>query len=369
MPPPAFGLQQISFDTLPGWRGDDLTAALPAWQASCRRLLAMPSERPVGPQGVAGTVAAWTDVCQAILAAAPTDGEALRALIEARLVPHLVHAGTETTGIFTGYFEPELRAARTPGGTYTVPLYAVPDDRVTVDLGDFDPSLGRRSLVGRLDAGKLVPYHPRGAIDAGAIEGVANAIFWVEDALDAFILHIQGSGQVILPDGSTTRVGFAGHNGYGYTSVGSWLMDQGELAPGTASFDNIRHWLEENPDRAADLLAVNQRYIFFREVIGDGPLGAGGLVLTPGRSLAIDPAFLPLDIPLWLDTEHPLPARGRLQRLMLAQDTGGAITGAIRGDFYWGTGRDALAVAGRMKSEGSYYLLLPRALATRLAAR
>jgi len=368
-PPPAFSLRQVSFDTLPGWRGDDLAAALPAWRASCARLANLPPDRPMGPAGIAGTVAAWSPVCEAVLAVPAGDGDALRAAIEANLVPHAVRAGNETTGIFTGYFEPELRAARVPGGPYTVPIYAVPKDRVTIDLGAFDAALKGRRLVGRVDGGKLVPYNPRGEIDAGAIADVADAIFWVEDPLDAFILHIQGSGRVILPDGTASRVGYAGNNGYGYTSIGRWLMDNGELARGTASFDNIRRWLETNPRRAADLLAVNQRYIFFREIDGDGPIGAGGLVLTPGRSLAVDPAFLPLDVPIWLDAEHPLPDQGRLQRLMLAQDTGNAITGAIRGDFYWGTGRQALAVAGRMRSQGSYYLLLPRLLATRLAER
>ena len=369
MPPPIFSLHQTTFDQLPGWRDDDLTAALPAWQASCGRLAALPPERPMGAEQIGGTVAAWADVCDAVLSADPGDSDAFRALIEANLVPHAVRAGTETTGIFTGYFEPELQAARTPDDNYKVPLYALPDDRVTVDLGDFDTALDGRRLIGRIDGGQLVPYRARGEIDAGAIAGVAEAIFWVEDPLDAFILHIQGSGVVILPDGSTSRVGYAGHNGYGYTSIGRWLMAHDELAPGTASFDNIRQWLENNPDRAAELLAVNQRYIFFREVEGAGPIGAGGLVLTPGRSLAIDPAFLPLDVPLWLDAEHPLPDQGRLQRLMVSQDTGSAITGAIRGDFYWGTGRDALAVAGRMRSEGSYYLLLPRRLAPRIAQR
>ncbi len=368
-PPPIFSLQPTTFDLLPGWRDDDLSAVLPAWAASCARLAALPADRPMGPDGIAGTVAAWRNVCDAVLAAEPGDGEAFRTVIEANLVPHEVRYGAETTGIFTGYFEPELRGARQPDDVYTVPLYGLPNDRVTVDLGAFDTDLDGRKLIGRIDDGKLVPYRERGEIDAGAIDGVARAIFWVEDPLDAFILHIQGSGVIILPDGATTRVGYAGNNGFGYTSIGRWLMANGELAQGTASFTNIRKWLETNPNRAAELLAVNQRYIFFREVVGAGPLGASGLVLTPGRSLAVDPAFLPLDVPLWLDAEHPLPDQGRLQRLMVAQDTGSAITGAIRGDFYWGTGRDALAVAGRMRSEGSYYLLLPRGLTARLAQR
>ena len=195
-------------------------------------------------------------------------------------------------------------------------------------------------------------------------------LLWMADPLEAFILHIQGSGIIQLPDGETIRVGFANHNGFDYVSVGKWLIAEGELPPDQADFDDIRDWLGRNPDRAADILAINNRYIFFRELSGEGPIGAGGEVLTAERSLAVDASLLPLGVPIWLDAEHPDPARARLQRLMMAQDSGNAIRGAVRGDFYWGTGDSALALAGRMKSKGRYYVLLPRSLdLTNVAAR
>jgi membrane-bound lytic murein transglycosylase A len=274
-------------------------------------------------------------------------------------------AGPEngSDGLFTGYYEPELRGAKTRGGAYQVPLYSVPSNRVTVDLGAFDPELKGKRIIGRLEGSRLRPYYARADIENGALSNQAAELVWLDDALDAFILHVQGSGFVSLPNGGSMRVGFAGHNGRKYNSIGRALIERGELEKGRASWQHIRNWLEINHERAAEVFAVNPRYIFFREIDGDGPVGAVGVVLTPGRSLAIDPSFVPLDVPLWLDAEHPVPGNGRLQRLVLTQDTGGAIKGPVRGDVFWGTGKDALAIAGRMRSRGAYYLLLPRSVA------
>jgi membrane-bound lytic murein transglycosylase A len=192
-------------------------------------------------------------------------------------------------------------------------------------------------------------------------------LLWVDDLIDAFVLHVQGSGRVILADGSVVRVGFAGHNGLGYRSIGRALIERGVLQPGGASWNDIRNWIEQNPDQAADLLAVNERFIFFRELTGDGPIGAAGVALTPGRSLAVDKRFVPYGLPIWLDTNWPNDLARPLRRLMVAQDTGAAIRGPIRGDFFWGYGPDALAFAGKMKSRGRYFLLLPRTAAARMA--
>ena len=201
--------------------------------------------------------------------------------------------------------------------------------------------------------------HERATIDAGALAGQGAELLWLADTLDAFILHVQGSGKVVLPDGEAVRVGFAGHNGHGYASIGRALIEAGERTPGQATWDGIRAWLVANPERRNAVLGINPRYIFFREITGDGPIGA---TLTPGRSLAIDRQWLPLGIPIWLDAEHPLPDQDRLQRLMIAQDTGSAINGPVRGDFYWGSGAAALKFAGRMRSRGGYFVLLPHGL-------
>ena len=360
-PPTKLYLSPIAVADLPGWTSDDHGEALPAWRRTCARLENMPDDRTLGPEGIGGTVAAWRPICAALPAL--DGGGALREMLERELVAYKAEPGDGSDGLFTGYYEPELRGARTRGGAYQVPLYRVPSDRVTVDLGAFDPALKGKRIVGRIDGSHLRPYYARADIDDGALANQAAELVWLDDTLDAFILHVQGSGFVSLPDGDSMRIGFAGHNGRKYNSIGRALIERGELEQGRASWQHIRDWLDANRDRAAEIFAVNPRYIFFRELDGDGPVGAVGVVLTPGRSLAIDPAFMPLDVPLWLDADHPIPGEGRLQRLMLTQDTGGAIKGPVRGDVFWGTGEDALAIAGHMRSKGGYYLLLPKSVA------
>lgn len=364
----AVTLEPVQFSALAGWNEDDMAAALPAWRGSCVRLLSRPATENVGPQGLGGTVDAWRAICDRVLALSDDDG-AMRAFVEDALQPYRVVGQGGATGLFTGYFEPRLRGSRERSGPYQVPLFALPRDHVTVDLGRFDTELAGRRIVGRVEGGRLRPYDTRGDIATGGLADRAAVLYWVDDTLDAFVLHIQGSGQIVLPDGEVRRVGFAAHNGFAYRSVGRWLIEQQELAAHEASFAGIRRWLEANPGRAADTLAVNQRYIFFREIDGDGPIGAGDVVLTAGRSLAVDRSLLPLHVPMWLDAEAPGGQEGRLRRLMVAQDTGGAITGPVRGDVYWGTGESALAVAGRMRSAGSYYVLLPRSLAPPVVAQ
>ena len=360
--PAAVTLTPIDIAALPGWQSDDLAQALPAWRLSCGKILERSPDAALGPDGIAGTAGAWQPLCREILLL-PAEDAAVRRFLVGNFTALRVAADTADSGLFTGYYEPELRGSRVPGDPYTVPLYRIPPDHVNVNLGRFDPELAGRNVVGRVVDGQLVPYRPRAEIDGGALAGAGNELIWVDDTLDMFILHIQGSGVIVLPDGTRQRVGYAGNNGHRYASVGRWLIDSKELKPNEASWQGIRKWMEKNPARVPALLAVNPRYIFFREIEGDGPIGAAGVALTPGRSLAVDLRYLPLDVPLWLDAAHPDRDAPRLQRLMLAQDTGSAIRGVVRGDFYWGSGEPALAKAGRMKSEGGYYMLLPRALA------
>jgi membrane-bound lytic murein transglycosylase A len=360
LPPSAARYTPAPVAALPGWNDDALAEALPAWQRSCARIAALPAERALGP--MAGTAGDWRTVC-AVLDRV-TDPAAFRGFVTENFIALRVEedADTQGAGLFTGYFEPVVAASRARAPTYTVPIYAVPDDHVAVRLETFDPDLRGRNIVGRVEGGRLVPYRVRGEIEAGALDGAAEVLFWARDPLDVFILQVQGSGIVALPDGTRTRIGFAAHNGHDYGSVGRHLLATGELRPGRAGWEDIRSWLEANPDRAGDTLAVNRRFIFFRETGGEGPHGAGGVVLTPKRSLAVDPRFVPLNVPVWLDAESP-GGGPRLQRLMLAQDTGNAIKGVVRGDFYWGTGRAALDRAGRMKSAGRYWILVPKFLA------
>jgi membrane-bound lytic murein transglycosylase A len=358
-PPAAAHYQAVPVAELPGWDGDAMGDALPALRGSCERIAALPAARLMGP--MAGTAGDWQPLC-AVLPQI-VDGSTLRKFIELNFVALRVRdTANGDTGLITGYFEPVVEAARDRAPTYAEPIYAVPRDHVTVPLGDFDPALKGRAVIGRVEAGRLVPYRDRGEIHGGALAGHADVLFWARDPLDVFILQVQGSGIVTLPDGTRTRIGFAGHNGHDYVSVGRHLLATGALPDGRAGWEDIRAWLEANPDRARDILAVNRRFIFFRETGGEGPFGAAGVVLTPGRSLAVDPGFVPLNAPVWLDAENPVGG-DRLRRLMFAQDTGNAIRGVVRGDYYWGTGRAALASAGRMKSAGKYWILVPKTIA------
>ena len=357
-------LTETSYADLPGWNADTLWQALPALRRSCGRLLGQPDNRPVGPDRLAGTVGDWRRPCIALARSSEGDGAALRATLEAEFTPFQVVGAGTTEGLFTGYYEAELRGALRPGGAYRWPLFGLPKDLISVDLSQFRADLDGERIYGRVRDRRLVPYFNRAEIDSGVLAERGLELLWVDDPVDAFFLHIQGSGRVKLPDGSTIRVGFAGSNGLPFFPIGRALIDEGKVSRDRASMQEIRKWLRGNPQKAAAMMRRNTRYIFFRKIDGEGPVGAQGVALTAGRSLAVDPSFIPLGAPIWLDTTWPASDRP-LRRLMVAQDTGSAIKGAVRGDFYWGTGEAALAEAGRMRQRGAYYLLLPNTVAER----
>ncbi len=365
-PPRPAGMVLLETDiaSLAGWNEDAVAEALPALLKSCRALMAQPAERPVGPRGLAGTVADWREPCAALDSLAPEDDAALRSVLRSNFVPFAVTDAGADQGLFTGYYEAELRAAAAPIDGFRWPLYKRPEDLVRVNLGRFRADLEGEQIYGRVRGGALVPYHSRQEIDGGALDDRDLELLWVDDPVDSFFLHIQGSGRARLPDGSTIRVGFAGTNGLPFTGIGRVLLDEGLIPRDRASMQSIRDWLRANPDKAREMMQRNARYIFFRTIDGEGPIGSQGVALTAGRSLAIDPALLPLGAPIWLDTTWPGEDRP-LRRLMVAQDTGGAIKGPVRGDVFWGTGEAALEVAGGMKETGRYYLFLPAAVAER----
>jgi membrane-bound lytic murein transglycosylase A len=370
-PAPQLTLARAEFARLPGWSDDDQAAALPALLKSCQRLGKQPADKPVGPDGLAGTVRDWQPLCAAAERLPAGDAAAARRFFEDAFVPFAVGNGDERDGLFTGYYEPELDGAKTPDARHRVPLYKRPDDLVTVDLGDFRADLQGESIAGRVIDGKLKPYYTYEEIDKGALAGRGLELAWVADSVDAFFLHIQGSGLIRFADGSIMRVGYAAKNGRPFLAIGKALVEDGEIPQGQASMQTIRDWLKAHPDRAPSVMYLNRSYIFYRPIDGDGPIGAQGVALTPGRSLAVDSKLLPLGVPLWLDTTWPAdtPEAGQpLRRLMVAQDTGGAIRGAVRGDIFFGTGEPALDYAGRMRQTGRYYLLLPRAVAERRAS-
>lgn len=360
-------LSPASFDDLPGWRDDRLSETLPAFERSCARLDDQPETRAVGPGGggLAGTVADWKPVCAALGALPAGDDDAARAAFETLFAPFKALNNNHETGLFTGYYEAELKGAMFPGEDYGAPIYALPPDLVTVDLKHFRADLAGERLVGRVEEGRLVPYLTRKEIDNGAFDGKNLELLWSNDPVDVFFLQVQGSGRVRMPDGSERRIGYAGNNGYDFFGIGRALIKEGKVPRDQASMQGIRAWLRAHPEEGKEVMQRNERFIFFRWIEGEGPIGAQGVALTPGRSLAVDPAFLPLGVPLFLDTTWPGNEGRPLRRLLVAQDVGGAIKGPLRGDFFWGSGEPALEQAGRMKQKGRLFLLLPKSVAER----
>ena len=360
-------MKPVAFDDLPGWKADDPTAALVAFRQGCQRWAKQAPDKGIGGQGgFAGTVQDWSSTCAA---AARTTGtpEAARSFFTANLTPFAVTDGGNPDGLFTGYYEPLLHGARAPDASNRYPLYRRPPELVSVDLGQFDPELQGRRIGGRVEKGRLVPFPDRAAIDRGALADRELELLWVDDPVERFFLEIQGSGQVRLPDSSLVRVGYADQNGRPYRAIGKDLIEQGAVPREQISMQTIKDWLRSHPDQAPAMMAKNPSYVFFTELPdlaqASGPLGAQGIPLTPGRSLAVDRKYLPLGAPLWLDTTAPYADGERpLQRLMVAQDTGGALRGPVRGDVFWGAGPAAEHLAGHMKSPGRLFILLPRGL-------
>ena len=360
--PEMVDLAPVGFDRLPGWQEDNQSLALAAFRRSCARIEREPQDNPVGGTDLGGVVADWRVPCMA--AAAPGDNVLdARAFFEHYFAPFRVSDGGARGGLFTGYYEPLLSGARERGGRYTVPIYGRPTDLVSVDLGEFRPDFRGRRIAGRVEGGVMRPYPSRAEIEAGALDGRVAVVAWVDDPVDAFFLHVQGSGRINFGDGDEMRVGFAAGNGHPYRSIGRVLVDRGELDREAVTLGSIRAWLAAHPDESQALMAENESFVFFRELKREGPIGAEGVALTPGRSLAVDRRHIPLGAPIWLDimapAAEPEAADRRLRRLVIAQDTGAAITGPVRGDVFWGFGSEAEAIAGRMKHRGHLYLLLP----------
>jgi membrane-bound lytic murein transglycosylase A len=295
----------------------------------------------------------------------PQDRSQVRSFFEQQFRPwRVLNADATDTGLITGYYEPLIRGSRTATVRYRFPIYGVPDDLLTIDLAELYPQFRGLRLRGKLDGRKVVPYYDRKQIDGGVPALAGREIAWTDDALDLFFLQVQGSGRVKFDGGEVLRIGYADQNGHPYRSVGKLLVERGELTVEQASLQGIQEWARNNPGKLRDVLDYNASYVFFRELpaSADGPLGAMGLPLTPGRSIAIDPRSVPLGAPVFLATTFPNSSR-TLERLMVAQDTGGAIKGGVRADFFWGFGSEAGKQAGRMRQQGRMWVLLPAGVA------
>ncbi len=350
-PPSTARFEPVSWSNLSGWQTDDALAAWPAVVASCSVIHARPE---------------WQPFCAAVVAANPGDADFVRAFLMQHLTPYRVVRMTgrkrSTTGLITGYYEPLLMGARQRSDEFNTPLYRRPDDLLIVDLSTVIPELKGKRVRGRLEGNKIVPFYSRAQTrETKGLEG--HEIVWVNSALDAFLLEVQGSGRVQLTTGETIRLQYEDQNGHPYRSIGRYLVDQGAMTLEQSNIPAIRAWLAANPQRLREVLDSNPSVVFFREApLADpavGPKGALGVPLTAERSIAIDPAVIPLGAPVFLATIYPA-TNAPLQRLVAAQDTGGAIRGPVRADLFFGFGAAAGERAGIMKHDGQMWLLWPK---------
>lgn len=344
-------LEPVDFAALPGWKDGEQAAAWSALLTSCQALRWRD---------------AWRGVCaRAMELRAPGDDEARR-FLEGNFVPwRLANPDGALDGTITGYYEPLIRGSRTRTAPYVYALYAPPDDLITVDLISVNPELRGMRLRGRLDGKRVVPYYSRAEIARGTASLEGKEIVWVDDPVEAFFLQIQGSGRVQLEGGELLRLGYADQNGHPFQSIGRYLVERGELKLSEASMQSIKSWASANPKRLEELLNQNPSFVFFRELpLNDpasGPIGALGVPLVPGRSIAADARYVPLGAPVFLATTYPASGTP-LNRLVIAQDTGGAIRNPVRADFFWGFGAEAGALAGKMRQQGRMWVLLPKDL-------
>lgn len=341
-------LKQVGWSAIPAWRTTTLAESWNAYLQGCTALQKK---------------SAWQNVCDAASRLSKPDDSAVRAFFERYFQAYeSSNDDGSIEGLVTGYYEPLIKGSRTQTTRARFPIYAVPDDLIAVDLVSVYPELKNLRLRGKLVGNKVVPYATRSEIERNdSIRAKAKVIAWAEDAVELFFMQVQGSGRVELADGTHLRLGYADQNGYPYKSIGKLLVDRGELTLAQASMQSIKEWGVRNPQKLAALLASNPSFVFFRELPDGlpGPLGALGVSVTPGRSIAVDPKYIPLGAPVFLATTMPNSPTS-LNRLMMAQDTGGAIRGGVRADFFWGFGTEAGEMAGKMKQKGRMWVLLPK---------
>lgn len=363
-------LKKSSFAHLPGWEKADPIQSLHAFQTSCKPFLRLNPDKSVGSKHIALTVNDWRPACQAALALQNPSRKKARDFFEQWFMPVEFYQNQPVEGLFTGYYMPLLKGSLTKTEKYSTPIYGLPDDLIRVPLGMFDSELKHhRNLVGRIAGKTLIPYYTREEISNGAIDKHAPIIAWTDSKVERQFLEIEGSGVIQLADGQKIYVGYVGENGAPYTPIANVLIKKGVMTKHNASMQRIRNYFKMHPDAVESVLNQNKSFVFFSKSSQKAAIGAQGVALTPGYSLAVDRKWVPLGMPIWLNTTRPdNDGKGQkpFQRLMIAQDTGGAIRGPVRGDVYWGDGERAIAIAGHMKNQGFYWLLLPKHVASRL---
>lgn len=343
-PAPIVRYQESAWEKLPNWPGDQLVASFTTWKASCVRLKKQ---------------AIWQTIC-ADADKLPADASAIHEFMESRLKPlRLQNDDGSSNGLITGYYEPIYPGSLQRSSTARYPLYAPPKNMITVALDSLYPELKGKRLRGVVQGQKLVPYPSRAEIASKGLD--APVLAWLNDPVDVQFMQVQGSGRVLLDSGKMLRIGYADQNGHPYTPVGRWLVQQGIMPASDVTMQSIRNWANKNPSRVEVLLDSNPSYVFFRTLPDslEGPIGSLGIPLNAEHSIAVDVSMIPLGSPVFINTSRP-DNQAPLQKLVAAQDTGGAIKGSVRADFFWGTGSEAGELAGRMKQSGELWLLWPK---------
>ena len=352
---------ETDIESLPGWNNDKVLNAFPALQKSCRSILKKLNRRH-NSQKELKKLSGWQKVCDQIMVKSFGE-ESFREFLKSKFNAYQIRYRGNDKGLFTGYYEPTLDGSLKPSREYKTPIYPKPTDLIHVNLREWKDSLDSSRIHGRVVGDKLKPYFSRSEISKGALDGEIIPILWLKSEIDAFFLHIQGSGRVVLPNGEVYRLGYAGKNGRKYYPIGRYLLEIGAISKENISMQSIKKWLKENPGKKKDVMNMNPSYIFFRRLKEKrGPIGAQGVVLTSGRSLAVDRHYSKLGAPVWLAANFRDEGGKKIQRLMVAQDTGGAIKGPIRGDVFWGSGKTAERLAGIMKAKGSMYVFYPKSI-------
>lgn len=353
----------VSFDHLPGWRDDDKSEAFAAFRRSARRF----SEKPYRSGSLGVEAGAFAAAYAAALSRETVDPAEAEAFFVEHFRPALIEPQDNGRGFVTGFYEPEVEASPAPTDRFTIPLLSRPDDLIDIDETNRPAGFDPYFAFGRQAGNDIVEYFDRAAIEQGALDGRRLEIAWLADRVDAFFIHVQGAARLKMTDGTVRRVTYAAKTGHRFAGAGRVLAERGEIPLGEVTMQSIRAWFRDNPDRVNEILWQNRSYIFFREApVPDeslGPIAAAKVQLTPGRSIAVDRLLHTFGTPFFIDSQALLAFDGApFRRLMIAQDTGSAITGPARGDLFAGSGRAAGEIAGVIRHPADFYALLPRGL-------
>lgn len=348
-------LTKADFSELKNWNKDNLSEIKKGFTDSCEKILSEKKEF-LGNAAIKIPTQAYQEICLKFIDERITNTQQIKDFMEANFTPYLISDNGNEIGKFTSYYESALNGSYQKDNKYKYPIYGKPKDLIEINTKDFDDTQPNKRYVGRVVNQKLVPYYTREEISQNEIN--APVILWGDSLIDINIMQIQGSAVATLPDGNKIRIGYAENNGHPFCGLGSILLAKGWLKQGESSMIHIKDWLKNNPDKADEIYNENKRYIFHRIIKGEGPIGAQGVALQAGRSLAVDRSIIPLGSLLWLETSTP--NNKQLEKLVIAQDIGSAIKGIVRGDYFWGSGSDEiLKLAGSMNQEGRYFILIP----------